>query len=280
MVVLERGYVFKPAFYLCLAVVLLIQGCAGLSPAARMANADELAKKSDWQKSVIQTTSFPLQVYVKSTQPVPVLIVYIEGDGLAWVSRSKPSSDPTPIDPLGLKLALQDPREGVVYLARPCQYVTSSWCEQKYWTSDRFSLEVVSAMNQAISQLVEKTQAKEVVLIGYSGGGAIAALIAARRKDVRRLITVAGNLDHEAWTNLHHISRLTGSLNAADHWQSLINIPQIHFVGAKDTVIPPAIAESYQNRFPIGNKPEVNIIPDFDHHCCWVEAWPSLLNIP
>jgi hypothetical protein len=44
----------------------------------------------------------------------------------------------------------------------------------------------------------------------------VASLVAARRHDVVRLVTVAGNLDHLAWTTLHGVSPLTGSLNPAD----------------------------------------------------------------
>ena len=50
------------------------------------------------------------------------LNIYLEGDGLAWVSRREPSRDPTPDNPIGLRLAAIDPAPNVIWLARPCQY--------------------------------------------------------------------------------------------------------------------------------------------------------------
>jgi hypothetical protein len=66
-------------------------------------------------------------------------------------------------------------------------------------------LSVISASNQAVDALKQRYGAQEIVLVGYSGGGAVAALVAARRTDVVRLVTVAGNLDHLAWTHLHSV---------------------------------------------------------------------------
>ncbi|GAB2181920.1 hypothetical protein DLREEDagrD3_21430 [Denitratisoma sp. agr-D3] len=48
--------------------------------------------------------------------------------------------------------------------------------------------------------------ARRLTLVGYSGGAA--ALLAARCSDVVRLVTIAGNLDHRAWTRYHHITTL------------------------------------------------------------------------
>ncbi|MDA9667740.1 hypothetical protein N9T45_02775, partial [Candidatus Pelagibacter sp.] len=50
------------------------------------------------------------------------VVVYIEGDGLSWIDRFTPSSDPTPKNPLAFKLAKLDQNQNVIYLARPCQY--------------------------------------------------------------------------------------------------------------------------------------------------------------
>ncbi len=50
------------------------------------------------------------------------MVVYIEGDGRAYVNRRTPSNDPTPGNPMALRLALADPSLRVLYLGRPCQY--------------------------------------------------------------------------------------------------------------------------------------------------------------
>ena len=84
-----------------------------------------------------------------------VLRVYIEGDGHAWQSRTRPSADPTPHNPVGLRLALADPSPApLLYLARPCQYARGEvlrHCATRYWTSARLSEEVISSLDAAVS---------------------------------------------------------------------------------------------------------------------------------
>ena len=206
------------------------------------------------------------------------LTIYFEGDGLAWLNSSTPSSDPTPVDPLALKLALRDTTPSA-YLARPCQFVGGEQqrnCSKKYWTSHRFSPEVIHSTNQAIDQLKRGVGATELILVGYSGGGAVAALVAAQRADVARLMTVAGNLDPRAWAAEHHLSPLSGSLNPADDWAQLQHVPQTHFVGGKDTAVGESVARAFAARFPPSLAPTIIVIPGYDHHCCWEASWSAL----
>jgi hypothetical protein len=104
----------------------------------------------------------------------------------------------------------------------------------------------------------------------------MAALVAARRDDVVLLVTVAGVLDHEAWTRLHGVSPLTGSLNPADEWMALVRVRQVHLVGGRDTQTGRAAVQPFVNRYASSPKPEVIEVPDFTHACCWVENWPRL----
>ncbi len=241
---------------------------------------NQLAAHHGWQPDIIVTDSFDLMSY----QPIYitsgiVLTVYIEGDGFAWRTRSVASTDPTPINAIGLKLALNHPDGNAVYLARPCQYTggnNARGCNKTYWTHQRFAEEVVASSNQAISVLKSKFGATQLQLVGYSGGGAIAALLASRRNDVTRLITVAGNLDHQAWTDAKQISALTGSLNPADYWRELTNVEQVHFTGGNDAIIGSFVAQSYKQRFSDDGKIKIITLPDFDHHCCWAEQWGTL----
>jgi dienelactone hydrolase len=131
-------------------------------------------------------------------------------------------------------------------------------------------------MNAAISQLRQQAQATRLNLVGYSGGGTMAALLAARRTDVQRLITVAGNLDPASWVQRHRLTPLNGSLNPADQWQALAGITQMHFVGMQDATMPEQVARSYRNRFPADAPITLEAMPGFDHQCCWVDAWPDL----
>jgi dienelactone hydrolase len=175
-------------------------------------------------------------------------------------------------------LALSHPAGNAVYVARPCQYVDAeqTGCPSRYWTSERFSAEVIAATSCTAEKLKQRYQAHRLLLVGYSGGAAVAALVAARRDDIAGLITIAGNLDHAAWTHHHKVSPLVGSLNPADESAKLERIPQWHFVGLNDRNITPALVQGFADLFPAATRPKIEIQPGFDHVCCWAENWPSL----
>lgn len=259
-----------------------LAACAHLpTPHERAAHADALAAAAAWRAEPIAAGDFTLQAYLPVVvKKAETLTVYIEGDGLAWINSTTPSHDPTPVRPLSLLLALRD-TASAAYLARPCQFAEAAQqgCAQKYWTSHRFSPEVIGATNRAIDSLKQRFGARSVILVGYSGGGAVAALAAAARHDVSQLITVAGNLDHQAWTQAHHLAPLSASLNPAEAWRHLDGLPQLHFVGSKDQVIEPAVVRSYAARFRQERQPKIVVMPDFDHVCCWVEQWQELAPI-
>ena len=204
--------------------------------------------------------------------------LYIEGDGLSWKSRDTPSDDPTPLDPLVGRLYRLDPSVCKVYLARPCMYLHDPVCRQSDWTDARFSSRVVGSYQQALNRLKSRYGNRNFTLIGYSGGGTVAALLAARRRDVKRLVTVAGNLDTETWTALHRIAPLRGSLNPADESGALQNTPQTHLLGGRDRTVPAAVYDSYRRRFP-QNAPIRSVnYPSNTHSSGWESAWRSHLS--
>ena len=258
-----------------------IFGCASPpTPTERLKCADSLASAHSWYPLDIQTDSFKLHAYLPVFhKDSNTLTIYIEGDGFAWYSINLPSDDPTPINPIGLKLALAQPNGVAVYLARPCQYLEkkdASYCSAAVWTNERYSEKVIYSTNQAIDILKEHFHAKKLTLVGYSGGAAVAALVAVRRDDIDKIITVAGNMDHRAWSAYERISPLDGSLDPVDFIGSLENIKQWYLVGGKDTVVPSSLTQQFVNQFSIKHRPKILLQADFDHHCCWVEHWPSL----
>lgn len=267
-----------------LLVLLLLTSCANIAPELRENNAKTLTANQGWQKLRLPTPGFVLTAYVPDTIPTSnTLTVYIEGDGLAWLTSSIASDNPTPRKPLALELALRHTDGAVAYLARPCQFTAQAdWgsCKQAYWTSHRFAPEVIASSSTAIDALKQRFGASKLVLVGYSGGGAVAALVAARRQDVVRLVTVAGNLDPVTWTQMHRVRMLNGSLNPADEWENLRNIPQLHLVGGNDKNVSIEVAEAFASRFPADQRPIIRVVPRADHGCCWVEHWPGLLSQP
>lgn len=209
------------------------------------------------------------------------LMIYIEGDGNAWDRKYRLSKNPTPKNPLALKLAAKDSADSILYIARPCMYLEQERlqdCPEIFWSSHRYSEEVISSINQVINWAVGKSSTKSLTLVGYSGGGTVAALVAARRNDVASLLTIASNLNHKFWTDLHDISPLTGSLDPLEYLNNLSRIKQTHFVGAKDKVVPKIVIESYLSRMSLKDKITIHVIKDFNHSCCWEKAWPDLLN--
>lgn len=164
--------------------------------------------------------------------------IYIEGDGAAFDRKGQPTENPTPTSTFMRELAAGDPSPNVVYLARPCQYVQNG-CDVSDWTDGRFSETVVHSMDRAVAAVMKKARTNQAILIGFSGGAQIAGLIAVRHPErIRKLITVAGVLDPQAWTDYHGDQPLTKSLNLKNYRQVLQSVPQIHYVGDRDTVVP------------------------------------------
>ena len=105
-------------------------------------------------------------------------------------------------------------------------------------------------------------------MIGYSGGAQIAGLLSVTKDlNIQKVITIAGNLDHKAWTEYHHLPPLSESLNLADYKAKFSKIPQIHYVGEKDKVIPPILIKDF-----VTNPNLIRIISDASHG----DGWDSL----
>jgi pimeloyl-ACP methyl ester carboxylesterase len=210
--------------------------------------------------------------------PGGVLTVYLEGDGRAYATPTRVADDPTPSDPVALPLAAADPAPAVLYLARPCQYVEgpdARNCAPYYWSTGRFAPEVVAATMAALDAAKAASGGDRLELIGYSGGGALAVLVAARRQDVARLVTVAANLALAAWIEHHHVSPMTGSLDPLDDAAAVARVPQLHYAGAADETVPPGIVERFARA--VGPDIPVVVVSDYSHHCCWAANWLALL---
>jgi pimeloyl-ACP methyl ester carboxylesterase len=240
--------------------------------------AERLAQTAGLKGELIATNSFVLTSFSRISDPNAAIDIYIEGDGHAWDSRYTPSVDPTPRHALALQLATRDPAANVVYLARPCQFTARDpRCETAYWTDKRYAPEVIDALDDAIGQVAARAPGQPLNLIGYSGGGALAVLVAARRRDVASLRTVAANLDLDEFTRLHHVSPLTGSRNPIDAASRISRIPQIHFSGADDRIVPPSVARHFATAVR-SSCVRTEILPGLGHEGDWARIWPQLLR--
>ncbi len=247
-----------------------------------LAPAREIAERNGWEEGRIDAGLFQLTAFRRLTgEGDGLLVVYIEGDGYAWKSLNVLSEDPTPRRPRVLELAVQDPAADVAYLARPCQYLPDNEigrCPPVLWSVSRYTGEVIDALDIAIDSLKREAGADRVRLVGVSGGGTLAALVAARRDDVVGLVTVAANLDHDLWTERHGITPLIDSRNAVDVAALIEDIPQVHFVGARDGNVTRAEIDAYVARMDDASMTQVVVVPEYDHTCCWANDWPRLLD--
>ncbi len=206
------------------------------------------------------------------------LTIYIESDGAPWPFRDAPPTDPTPIKQTVLRMASADPSDLVAYLGRPCQYLELKdleRCDPLLWTLGRFSPDAVDATGRAVEALKRASGATSLALVGYSGGGAMAALVAAARSDVSCLVTLAAPLDTDTWTHTIGVSRLRASRNPLEVAPQLTKLAQTHFRGLNDRLVPPVSTTRFAARVPTA---KIIDLPDVDHTCCWLEAWPRLIE--
>jgi pimeloyl-ACP methyl ester carboxylesterase len=256
-------------------------GCGGDAFIAIPHKAEYLAHQAGWTYGPVEAAPFTLAAAVSpATAKGATLTVYLEGDGLAFLGPRTVSADPTPTDPLALRLALAHPGGPVAYLARPCQYGMAPPCHPAYWTSHRYAPEVVAGMDKAIDRIKARVGAERIILVGYSGGGALAVLIAAGRSDVSGLVTVAANLDTALWVRLQGLTPLSGSLDPAGAAGAVAALAQVHLVGGRDDVIPAQVGRAFLGRVEPRGRARLLPVEGFGHVCCWAEEWPRLAAAP
>ncbi len=226
--------------------------------------ADSFAHEHRFVKLNLQTIPFNMTSWHRiQDDKAETIRIYIEGDGRAYLNGgTRLSSDPTPNNLLLFKAVNLDPYNNLIYLPRPCQFskqdIESEICKPIHWSQGRYSKVIIDATNQSLNQIKKIYKNKYFELVGFSGGGAIVTLTAATRNDISKIITIAGNLDLKAMDKHHGTSPLIGSLDPINIAQKINHIPQVHFVGTKDVIVPPIIAENFLAAS--GNKPNIRII--------------------
>jgi len=255
------------------ALAMLLSSCA-TSPAFRL---DAMAQEGGAQRAEILGTTFEHVLYTRGLETgATELRIYFEGDGLPWVRRNEVSADPTPREPLALELMLEDPGPSA-YVARPCYQRTTVTpaCWPHLWTFARYSEEIVASMHAVVARVLDTSPGAETTLVGYSGGGVLALLVAEREPRVHTVLTIGANLDTDAWTARHGYSPLTSSINPARSgpWRS--SLRQIHYAGERDDNVPETLIRSFTDDVPGA---ELRTRADFDHRCCWVKAWREILE--
>jgi len=255
-----------------MTVMLAIASLAGCASAPQRVGG--LADSLGFERAVVEGDGYRHVVY-RPARPGPgPLHVYIEGDGVPYVDRWTIAADPTPHHPLMLRLMSLD-HGNTVYVGRPCYFglATEPPCSPLDWTLERFSDRIVASLAAVIQAERIARGSATVELYGHSGGGALAVLLAHRIPETTRIVTLAGNLDTEAWVALHHYSALAGSLNPARLGPLPTRVSQRHYAGTRDKVIPAWMVE--QGAREIGGG--AITVDTKSHICCWEEQWPAIL---
>ena len=68
-------------------------------------------------------------------------------------------------------------------------------------------------------------------------------IAAAHPLSVSKLITIAGVLNHTQWTRYHGDAPLVDSVDL-HITPSFLSLPQVHYIGGKDPVVPAALTQS------------------------------------
>jgi hypothetical protein len=265
---------FKKILYIAIiSLVATITGCSNR-------RIDTITANAKLNKHLIQTETFLLTTYSKIADPNQEYFVYIEGDGKAWRTKYQLSNNPTPDNPIGLHLATIDPASNVLYIARPCQFTPlhlDQNCQPQYWSTARYHTNVVNAINQAINLVLPKNI--PIHLIGFSGGGSIACLLATKRQNIKSIRTIAGDLDHAFNAKIHQTSHLKDSLNPIDFTSTLKHIPQIHYIAKNDPIVLNDSSKNFITKINNAACVKLNIISNISHNTGWEQIWPIYVGI-
>lgn len=270
--------------HLLAAAVLSLSSAAGCISASQ--RFDDLAREYRLSTAELPGAGFVHRVYFNSawrdiiasgaSPSAARLHVYLAGDGSPFVDHRWIAGDPTPRRPLTLALLAQDETPGVL-LGRPCYHGLDSLppCTPRYWTSHRYGEAVLDSLSAALRTLLAAGGFHELVLIGYSGGGTLAMLLAERLPETRAVLTLAANLDTAAWAERHGYTPLSGSLNPARRPPLPAEVIQHHYGGGRDRNVPPALL-----RRALAGQPgaRLRVVAVYDHHCCWRRDWPTRLR--
>ncbi|MEQ8231399.1 MAG: alpha/beta hydrolase [Gammaproteobacteria bacterium] len=256
-----------------LALLLLATlGCACSTPGERFL--DDAAARG-FSRELRDADGLPIVVLRNHAgSDGAALHVYLDGDGQPFATRHRVATDPSSRERLALALMAADPHPAVL-VGRPCYYVSAADCDSSLWTTARYGERVVTAMTLAIERVAATRPGVPLRLIGYSGGGTLAMLLAPRLPRVDTVVTIAANLDVAAWTRHHAYTPLGESQDPAVMPPLPAHIRQHHFLGARDDNVPPALVRAAIARQP---QARVDVVADYGHACCWAAAWPKLLT--
>lgn len=251
-------------------------GCSSFE--YRKAKAFDLAKDNHYELSVFQAKNFPIQLFIKSHASKHA-VIYLEGDGLVLNAFGELAQNPTPTDPVALKLAIVDDRSYTkIIINRPFQYTASSRRDSKYWTTARYSAEVIQSVVESINAAQQKFAFDTFELVAYSGGAAVALLLVPHFQNITHITSFAGNLDHQSWTDYHDTQSLFQSLDPMQNKELLCKVKQAHYAGTRDDNTTLDLANAYKDRLNC-DKIRITPIEGYSHDSDWTRVWREQLKL-
>jgi pimeloyl-ACP methyl ester carboxylesterase len=202
------------------------------------------------------------------------LILVIEGDGPEWPATDRAPRDPSPRASVARALARSLQRQWgddsvVMYLGRPCQYGGThkgNSCAARWWTTDRFAEPVIAAYEAWLDRRPTDIH-RSLCLVGVSGGGLIALLLAERRPDVNGVMTIASPVAVDAWTAHHRLSPLGIGKAVVRGIERLGTSRQLHFLGGRDPIVPPEAVWADTQRW--AGASSVRVLAEAQHSGPW-----------
>lgn len=276
---------FRRAWWRPLAAVALCLA-SGACTTSGGAWLDQVAQEAGVASHTVEGAGFALRLYAQAARTAieggagdpsrDVLHVYLEGDGRPWIGATRVARDPHTRRALAFDLMRLDPAPSI-YLTRPCYHAVlrDDRCSPVLWTSQRYGEAVLASMAAVLRAERQARGGPDLVLIGHSGGGTLAVLLAERLPAATRaVVTLGANLDVAAWTALHGYAPLAGSLDPARRPPLPSHIRQLHLAGALDHNVPPPLIASYVEARPGSELVE---LPGVTHAEGWRAAWPAIL---
>jgi hypothetical protein len=255
---------------------LLLTGC--VSPSSQFL---ETAKQYNFKSELQQGTPYLHHLLLNSFAQqnhfgFEELHVYLDGDGTPFTHFNFPAEDPTARNHLILDLLAKDKKPAIL-LGRPCYYESQKniECQPVLWTSERYSQKVITSLVFALQQWLKTKPATRLVFIGYSGGGALVTFLAQYFPQTSVIVTIAGNLDVQAWCEYHHYNPLQNSLNPIESSHIPFQVKQFHLAGEQDKNVLPLFIKNFSAEYL--NSTFLSF-KNFDHNCCWAEIWENFLE--
>ena len=130
-------------------------------------------------------------------------------------------------------------------------------------------------MQRVLSEYIKDYE--HIVLVGHSGGGTIATLLACEQATSylksTTLITLSANLDTDKWTDHHGWSRMAGSLNPSRFLKECPRLNQYHYVGREDINVPYTLNSNFFKQQSV-----TPIIYEDANHSNWLNFWPEIIR--